>query len=338
MQGRGPAVVDGRREPVPLREHLVVATRDPREAASEGAAALSPHRLRPLGAEGFFATRLHAVAVGGLTLAFVEYAGEVAVEATAPMDYYTLLVPVRGRLQVFKDGLVAGVPCGSGAVVGPGDGLRLRFAPGTAELIVKIPVEVLQRNVAPPLSDAPLPRFALVTGAVADWLTTVRFAAGTVDRCTGRAVPHATGELLERMVLSSLLLSHPHDGTDRLFSIDSARRRTVVVQVVDEFRRIAERGDSPPPIPDLARVHGISVRALQESFRQVVGVPPTAYLRDLRLDRAHRELTGDPSGTVAEVAHRVGFGHLGRFSGAYRRRFGVSPSATLSAARVAHRG
>jgi AraC-like DNA-binding protein len=33
--------------------------------------------------------------------------------------------------------------------------------------------------------------------------------------------------------------------------------------------------------------------------------------------------------TVAAVAHRWGFAHLGRFAYAYRARFGVSPSETL---------
>jgi AraC-like DNA-binding protein len=32
---------------------------------------------------------------------------------------------------------------------------------------------------------------------------------------------------------------------------------------------------------------------------------------------------------VSEVAYRWGFTHLGRFAGAYRARFGESPSQTL---------
>lgn len=45
----------------------------------------------------------------------------------------------------------------------------------------------------------------------------------------------------------------------------------------------------------------------------------------------HEDLTGgDPARrhTVAEVAYRWGFAHLGRFAHDYRARYGESPSTT----------
>ena len=82
---------------------------------------------------------------------------------------------------------------------------------------------------------------------------------------------------------------------------------------------------------DLAAIAGVGVRVLQESFRQHVGMSPLTYLRRLRLDGAHAELSrSDPwQVNVSEVAYRWGFTHLGRFAGAYRARYGVSPSQTL---------
>jgi transcriptional regulator GlxA family with amidase domain len=81
----------------------------------------------------------------------------------------------------------------------------------------------------------------------------------------------------------------------------------------------------------LATIAGVGVRVLQESFRRHVGMPPLTYLRRLRLDGVHAELTrGDPRQvSVSEVAYRWGFTHMGRFAGAYRARFGVPPSRTL---------
>jgi len=82
---------------------------------------------------------------------------------------------------------------------------------------------------------------------------------------------------------------------------------------------------------ELAAVAGVGVRVLQESFRQHVGMSPMTYLRRMRLDGVHAELSrADPwQVAVSEVATRWGFAHLGRFAGAYRQRFGVSPSQTL---------
>jgi transcriptional regulator GlxA family with amidase domain len=82
---------------------------------------------------------------------------------------------------------------------------------------------------------------------------------------------------------------------------------------------------------ELAAVAGVGVRVLQESFKQHVGMSPMTYLRRMRLDGVHAELSrADPWQVgVSEVATRWGFTHLGRFAGAYRQRFGEPPSQTL---------
>lgn len=58
---------------------------------------------------------------------------------------------------------------------------------------------------------------------------------------------------------------------------------------------------------------------------------PMAYLRDVRLRRAHQTLReSDPSEvTVSSVAYRWGFTNLGRFATAHANRYGETPSATL---------
>jgi transcriptional regulator GlxA family with amidase domain len=79
----------------------------------------------------------------------------------------------------------------------------------------------------------------------------------------------------------------------------------------------------------LARIAGVSVRTLQQGFRDHIGMSPTAYLRRVRLARAHDQLQRG-EGTVAEVAYRWGFTHLGRFATAYASVYGVTPSSTRS--------
>ncbi|WP_420843129.1 helix-turn-helix domain-containing protein [Cryptosporangium phraense] len=83
------------------------------------------------------------------------------------------------------------------------------------------------------------------------------------------------------------------------------------------------------PTSDAART---SSRAVQNAFRRHYDTTPLGYLRQIRLDRARRELqAADPSAgdTVAAIALRWGFGAPGRFSHAYRARYGQPPSRTL---------
>jgi transcriptional regulator GlxA family with amidase domain len=55
------------------------------------------------------------------------------------------------------------------------------------------------------------------------------------------------------------------------------------------------------------------------------------YLRGVRLRHTHDDLlAADPTTTtVAEIAARWGFGHMGRFSAEYHRHHGEYPKATL---------
>ena len=90
----------------------------------------------------------------------------------------------------------------------------------------------------------------------------------------------------------------------------------------------------PLSLPQIARVAGVSPRALQASFLRHHGCTPISYLRQIRLERVHRDLQAAEPGTgetVTGIARRWGFAHPGRFAAAYAERYGTNPSTTLRA-------
>ncbi|MGN7192493.1 helix-turn-helix domain-containing protein [Curtobacterium sp. MCBA15_004] len=87
----------------------------------------------------------------------------------------------------------------------------------------------------------------------------------------------------------------------------------------------------PLATADIAAAAEVSVRTLQETFQRREGTTPTAFLRDLRLEKARLalQLADVRETSVAAVAHSCGFRHMGRFSGAYAAQYGEFPGATL---------
>ena len=80
---------------------------------------------------------------------------------------------------------------------------------------------------------------------------------------------------------------------------------------------------------DIARNAGQSVRSLQLSFQQNVGMNPLNYVQRLRLQQIHHELLhGDLDENISGIAARWGFSHMGYFAARYRALYGVSPSST----------
>jgi AraC-like DNA-binding protein len=82
---------------------------------------------------------------------------------------------------------------------------------------------------------------------------------------------------------------------------------------------------------EIAAASYVNIRALQVAFRRHLDTTPMAYLRQVRLEYAHRELIdADPEVTsVARIAARWGFANHSRFTASYRATFGIAPSYTL---------
>jgi AraC-like DNA-binding protein len=85
-------------------------------------------------------------------------------------------------------------------------------------------------------------------------------------------------------------------------------------------------------VADIADAVRVGVRGLQLAFRKHRDTTPLAYLRRVRMERAHQDLrVADPRAgdTVRAIASRWGFLHYGNFSAEYRRAYGCPPSETL---------
>lgn len=81
----------------------------------------------------------------------------------------------------------------------------------------------------------------------------------------------------------------------------------------------------PPSLAELARASGLNPTKLTAAFRSEFGASVFGYLQEQRLQHAHA-LIASGEASVAEAAFRVGYTPA-HFSGLFRRRFGLQPSA-----------
>lgn len=80
-----------------------------------------------------------------------------------------------------------------------------------------------------------------------------------------------------------------------------------------------------PSLSDLAdRVH-VSPRTLLRRFKQATGLPPLAYLQQIRLEQA-RTLLLDTRLTIEAIAGLVGYQDRASFQVRFRQTFGLSPA------------
>ncbi|MDM9382665.1 AraC family transcriptional regulator [Chlorogloeopsis sp. ULAP01] len=91
---------------------------------------------------------------------------------------------------------------------------------------------------------------------------------------------------------------------------------------------LESRIDNPPSVLELAQLVGLNHHQLKQGFRKVLGHTVFGYLHNFRMEQA-RLLLSEGKMSVAEVANSVGYEHLGHFAGAFKQKFGTTPSACL---------
>jgi AraC-like DNA-binding protein len=129
-------------------------------------------------------------------------------------------------------------------------------------------------------------------------------------------------------MLLNALLALPNNYSDELMD---GRRLPVAPGLVRRAEEFLEaHATEPVTISDLVAQCGCSRRAIFTAFNKYRGYTPMQFLANSRLKSAREALQSpSPGDTVSSIMYACGFSHPGRFSAAYRRRFGESPSETL---------
>lgn len=96
-------------------------------------------------------------------------------------------------------------------------------------------------------------------------------------------------------------------------------------------QKLFKHMDGKMSINTLAKEYTISEKSLQNAFRSLFDITPNQFMRLLKLNLVHHELTQSSAAqtSVLRVAQKWGFAHMGRFSKYYRDLFGENPSVTL---------
>jgi transcriptional regulator GlxA family with amidase domain len=115
----------------------------------------------------------------------------------------------------------------------------------------------------------------------------------------------------------------PPTGPQRASLVE--RVGTRVPAILDAVEAMESNIADPLPLPQLARIAGLSPRQLNRVFRQHLGETPQARYRRVRLERA-RNLLRNSALSLTEVALATGFASSSHFSRAYREEFGDPPS------------
>ncbi|OBI23114.1 hypothetical protein A5712_11505 [Mycobacterium sp. E2327] len=315
-------------------------TKDPEEARTQIASVYCPHRLTVRGSLSAFRARHAEGGTHGLGVYSLSYgSGITLLESSTFDDFFLVSQQISGRFAARAASGERLLSPGEHLVLDAHTAYRLRWEENCNLFHVRIPRTDFETTAAE------------FTGASRP--AAIRFPLSWhPSKPASKAVAKVMQILLQNAGPDGLLASGP--------LLTAQMRRMLIASLVEAYPGILHTAGGGPSggvkspavrraiayleesaaedvrIGDVAAAVRLSTRALQEAFRRHLDTTPMAYLRAIRLTRAHADLRRssiEDGTTVAAVAYRWGFGNLGRFAADYRREFGRSPSEVLRAPR-----
>ncbi|MGC4851238.1 helix-turn-helix transcriptional regulator [Micromonospora sp. DT15] len=272
--------------------------------------------------------------------------GPFAIATTRQNGHLEIDVSALGRLAIGRNRTAHGDRscAGSDHRFGPGDVFlvtrpqepcTVHWHPGEVELCV-LDLSVLEQVATTAPARRPgrieFTELGAASAALArQWRNTTSFVRDIVLNSPADGAQSLVIGNAARMLAAAALAVFPNTAFTEPTAADRNDATTATLRRAITF--LEEHADRDISAADIAGAAGVSLRAVQLAFRRHLGTTPMAYLRRVRLVRAHHDLVrADPrQETVSAIASRWGFASHSRFTARYHASFGVPPRETLNA-------
>lgn len=333
----GNAGLDRARSAERLAAFSRVATDTVDQAADEIGRIFCPHDLKPLQARGrdFFALH-NCAAFDGFSINYVAYGGSVSIDPGCLERFFLLQLPLQGGALVSTSARdIATAPGVVASLLSPTKPTRMVWQNDCAQLILLVERRLVEQRAA-----------ALAGGAVRaiEFDPVIDLAApaaqalqaqmqGLVNLAEGLGSkrplsPAATANWREALLDS--LLTGQHHGLSQAMQTFAGESEALPQALRRARDWLVAHAADPLDLVQLAGAAGIGIRALQLGFQRHFGVSISQMLLDFRLAELNARLAAAaPDARIIDIAFDLGFTHVSRMAGAYRQKFGETPSATL---------
>ncbi|RUM07919.1 AraC family transcriptional regulator [Rhizobium chutanense] len=279
------------------------------------------------------AFRCNFVSAGDMGVADCTYEGTILGRREEPTSKMTIFLPVEGNVCFEGNREPIYSSPGRGAILETGRATTARISGPRRHLCLFIDhakitrqlTHMFERTITGDLDIHPYIDLTVGPGLVLQQIV-ANLYHGLIGNGPLQRSPLAVSALCDAAIYL-LLENCPNRYSNELAFPAPAPAPRHVKRAIDFMQ---EHVAEPLLLDEIAVAAGVSVRTLQQGFRQFRNTTPMSYLHELRMLAAHRELLeAGAKLAIADVALRWGFTHLGRFAAEYKKRFGQLPSRTL---------
>ena len=288
--------------------------------------------VEPMGKE--FYADYRAYTVGQLVITRDKFPHGISVIPIPGEKWLFLEIPLRGQIQLSYRGKDISVDHNSTCLIATDEPIHYRFQENTSHTTVGIDRRMLNAYAQKLVNRQEEreftfhPQLLWTTPEAASFRRYLEFISQELVQGGSLFNSPLIATEIQNTIFSMLLTLSDNNYLPLEKQLEEACLPAYVRQARDYIE--AHLSD-PVSLADITAAAGVHVTTLLKGFKQHYEISPIAYLKQKRLEAAHKALlAAEPLTTsVTEVATQWGFFHLGRFARDYRQLFGELPSETL---------
>lgn len=267
--------------------------------------------------------------------------GPRAIVSFAECDFARVQFALRGRSTATAGQTTIDIDDRQTCANSPGVPVILDYEEDSEHLVLRIKSAAIRRKLTALLGAAPKGdiSFAPVVSIDLPHTRALRRLLGfLVEQLddSESALPNFAIKELKQAIVTTFLFANRH-AYSHLLDREMPAAAPFQVRLIEEY--IAAHWNETLTIEKFCEITDHSARAIFKAFKQSRGYSPMAFVKQVRLKRAHEMLSAaDPKTSVTGVAFTCGFSNLGHFAKDYRETFKERPSETLSRAKSGNTG
>lgn len=310
----------------------VFQSRNPDEVVDYVARALAPHRMDAHNPSQM-AAKLSCFEIASARIVDICYGTDVWIDPGELESHFLVHAAMQGTTSIWSGGVRGEMRPDNLYVSSPGMPIKIHMTPECSHLTVRIAWSAIEDYLARVMhisTSRPLvfyPARERGQDLPVAWRSTLGYIIDQTHATPALMANDRTQKQCLTLLIEMLLSHYSNSYSDRiaLSGNDVApwhvrRGRDIIHESLDRTISVSE----------LAEQVGVSVRSLENGFRQFVGMTPTEYIRRHRLEKLHQALIDeDEDRSVTEMMLECGIVNFGRYAQYYRRQYGCRPSETL---------
>lgn len=316
----------------PKTTSLKFQSSDPGEIVDYVGRTLAPHRM-DVGDSSRMLAKLNSFKIAPAQIVDIQYGTDVWIEPGELQSHFLIHASMQGASEVWVGGVANVISPDNLHISSPGTSFRIHMTPICRHLTVRIGKnafeDYLSRVLNIPIS-RPLvfyPGQELGGNLPVAWRSLLAHLISQISLSPSHMANTRTQNHYSLLMIDLLLSNYRNSYSDQI----SVHGNDVSPWYVRRARDIIHSSfDSPISVASLAARVGVSVRSLQNGFRQFLGLTPVEYVRRHRLENLHCRLTeGRSANRVTELMLECGIMNFGRYAQHYKHQYGCRPSETL---------